>query len=272
MSAVANKVSVTVQLHPPDSALAMSCQLDPRDDRQPVLQAHLLGVLDFGAALALQQRLVYEAGGRRDRQIALLLCEHPACITVGRQGSRADIRLGPRGLASRRLTIRWVNRGGGAVIHSPGQLAVYPIVPLERRGWTVGAYIDRLQAGVLGALAELSLVSQARPEARGVWGRTGQLAAIGVAVKDWIGYHGVFVNVGVPGELLRLVNTDAIQRRPMSSLAIERQQTIKMTAVRECVLRHLSAAFECERYHLHTGHNFLPPALRGAHDSTARAG
>ncbi len=227
---------------------------------EPALQAHLLGVLDYGAALALQQRLVYEAGGRRDGQITLLLCEHPPCITVGRQGSRADVRLGPRGLASRRLTVRWVNRGGGAVIHAPGQLAVYPIVPLERRGWTVGAYLDRLQAGILAALAELCLSCHERPDARGVWGRTGQLAAVGVAVKDWIAYHGAFVHVGTPGELLRLVNTDLVEHRPMSSLSIERQQTIKMTTVRESLVRHLSATFECERYHLHSGHVLLPPS------------
>ena len=246
--------------------------LPPAEPAQPAVAAHLLGLVDYDAALALQQRLVYEVGGRADGQISLLLCEHPACITVGRQGSRADIRLGPRGLASRRLSVRWVNRGGGALMHAAGQLAIYPIVPLARRGWSVGEYLDRLQGGVLAALDELHLSCHVRPDARGVWGRTGQMAAIGVAVKDWIGYHGAFVHVDTPAELLRLVNSDLVEGRPMTSLVAERQQPVKMTAVREGLVRHLAAAFDCQRIHLFTGHVLLAPSVRDAHESAARAG
>jgi lipoyl(octanoyl) transferase len=243
-----------------------------RDAFPPVIAVHLLGTVDYDAALALQQRLVYEAGSRADGQISLLLCEHPACIAVGRQGSRADIRLGPRGLASRRLSVRWVNRGGGAMLHAPGQLAAYPIVPLGQRGWSVGEYLARLQRGVLAAVTELHLPCHGRPGVRGVWGRTGQIAALGVAVKDWTAYHGAFLNVDVPGELLRLVHADLVDRRPMSSLFAERQQPVKMTAVRESLVRHLAAAFDCPKVHLFTGHVLLAPSVRDAHESAARAG
>jgi lipoate-protein ligase B len=34
------------------------------------------------------------------------------------------------------------------VLHAPGQLAVYPIVPLGLFGWTVGEYLRRLQRGM----------------------------------------------------------------------------------------------------------------------------
>ncbi len=66
------------------------------------------------AALALQQRLVYEAGGRQDATITLLVCEHPPIITIGRGGSRAQLRASAAELASRQIEVRWVNRGGGA--------------------------------------------------------------------------------------------------------------------------------------------------------------
>src|SRR5262252_2625833 len=97
------------------------------------LQAYLLGTVDFDAALALQRQLVYQVGGERD-QAALVLCEHPAAITVGRQGSRAHILYEPEELHSLRWRVRWVNRGGGCLLHLPGQLAVYPILPLDRLG------------------------------------------------------------------------------------------------------------------------------------------
>ena len=80
-------------------------QIDPD---ATVAQFHLLGRVDFESVLALQQRLVFEAGESVGRQITVLICEHPEVLTIGRNGSRAHIRLSEQQLARRRLPIRWV--------------------------------------------------------------------------------------------------------------------------------------------------------------------
>ena len=107
--------------------------LGPSPYTDSALQVYLLGTVDFEAALTLQRRLVYQISGERSLA-ALILCEHPPLITVGRKGSRAHILCGPEELCARRWPIRWVNRGGGCLLHLPGQLAVYPILPLDRLG------------------------------------------------------------------------------------------------------------------------------------------
>src|SRR5688572_7460058 len=94
---------------------------------RPTVEAYLLGRIDFHACLTLQRRLVYETSGRRDGRISLILCEHPRSITVGRLGSWAHIRVDQRELESRQVPVHWTNRGGGCLVHLPGQLAVYPI-------------------------------------------------------------------------------------------------------------------------------------------------
>jgi len=236
----------------------------------PSLAAYLLGSVDFEICLALQQRLVYEAGGRQDGHISLLICEHLPAITVGRHGSRVDIRYSPRTLTSEGLIVRWVNRGGGALVHAPGQLAIYPIVPLAWHGWSVGDYLDRLQAGIAAALAELGFQGQPSEGGRGLWGRTGQISALGVSVKNWITYYGAYVNVSPARRLLSAVHSGTSRRSAMSSLAIERQQAVKMSRVREGLVRHLAAAFDSPRFHLHTGHALLAPA-EARHVTTARA-
>src|SRR5436190_1900312 len=109
---------------------------------------HLLGTVDFEDCLSLQRRLAYDALSRPDGRIVVLICEHPPLITIGRSGSRADVRLTAAELADRQLEIRNISRGGGAVLHSPGQLAIYPIVPLTLHGWTIGDYLRRLQVAV----------------------------------------------------------------------------------------------------------------------------
>ncbi|HEY1599179.1 MAG TPA: hypothetical protein VGG64_06225 [Pirellulales bacterium] len=244
-------------------------------DRQPVsavpaLAAYLLGSVDFDTCLALQQRLVYETEARRDGHISLLICEHPPAITMGRHGSRIDIRYSPRTLASEGLTVRWVNRGGGSLVHAPGQLAIYPIVPLAACGWNVGGFLDRLQQGIAAALSEVGFQGQAPDGQLGMWGRTGQIVAVGVAVKNWTTYYGAYVNVSPSRRILSAVQHGALKPVAMSSLAIERQQPVKMSRVREGLVRHLAEAFDCPRYHLHTGHALLAHA-RTRHGTSARA-
>ena len=82
---------------------------------EPVLQAYLLGAVDFEAVLALQRRLVYEIAGDR-RRAALVLCEHPPLVTVGRHGSRAHLLCEPEELRELHVVATMV---GGRWVHNP---------------------------------------------------------------------------------------------------------------------------------------------------------
>lgn len=236
----------------------------------PPLQAFLLGQVDFDACLALQQRLVYEAGAG-EQGITLLVCEHSPLITVGRSGSRTHIHFTSDELTSQQLIVRWLSRGGGCIAHLPGQLAIYPIVPLERFGWTVGEFLNRLQTGLLNTAVELGIPGTARQGWPGIWGRTGQLAEIGVAVKNWTTYHGAFLNVSPAMRVVRRIVTDREQNEPMSSLMVERQGSVKMSAVRAGIIRHLAEAFGAEQYHIHTSHPLLNRAASESRKTAARA-
>ena len=262
----------------------------------PALEAFLLGQVDFDVALALQQRLVEQSRDRDDGQVALLLCEHPTLITVGRGGSPSEVAMHSNLVRSRQIEVRWVNRGGGCLMHSPGQLAIYPIVPLRWHGFSVGEFLHRLQTGIIEALDDLNVPSQPMgtvpivasakmglspstpPLAKtasvpfpsrqphpspvaGVWGRTGQLAALGVAVRHWTTYYGAYLNVCPPMGLFRLVKSDPLGQKPMSCLVAERCGPVRMTGVRSALVCRLAERFGCDRYHLYTGH----PMLRRAY-------
>lgn len=236
----------------------------------PSVEAYMLGQVDFDACLSLQQRLVYEQSGRDDGQIALVICEHPPLVTVGRQGSRGHIRFDDRQLQSARLNLRWINRGGGCLLHTPGQLAVYPIVPLFWHGFSVGDYLGRLQQGLLAALADLKIVTSTRSNRFDIWGRCGKLATLGVAVKGWTSYFGAFLNVCPPMDAVHELLADP--DGAASSLATERQDPIRMPRVRESVVRHLAEAFGCQRYHYYTSHPLWQPAAPVEQRITAQAG
>src|SRR6266446_2064013 len=125
----------------------------------PALQAYLLGATEFDDVLRLQRRLVYDIAGDRSAA-ALVVCEHPPIITVGRDGSREHIRFERADLATRGWPIRWVNRGGGCLLHAPGQIAVYPILALDRSGMDLDGYLERLHNVVLDVLSAFDVAGE----------------------------------------------------------------------------------------------------------------
>jgi lipoyl(octanoyl) transferase len=219
------------------------------------LHVYLLGLVEFEAALQLQRRLVYHASGA-DPQAALLLCEHPPLITVGRQGSLAPILYDAEELQGRRWPVRWVNRGGGCLLHLPGQLAIYPILPLKKLALGLRDYLDRLHDVVVAVLGDFSVRARTRAGQAGVWVGDRPVAGVGVAVRDWVTWYGAFLNVHpdlVPFRLLRGAGDD----RPMTSLARERHGPVRMALVRQSLLEHFTHAFGLSRTSIFCSHPSL---------------
>ena len=231
------------------------------ESQTPALQAFLLGQVDFERVLALQQRLLAEAFDRDDGQITLLLCEHPTIVTIGRGGSAGQLAPQNSLLRHRQVEVRWVNRGGGCLVHCHGQLAIYPLVPLRWHGFSVGEFPQSFPRRHRQSPRRLEHAQQPVRPARNC-GRTGQLAAFGVAVRHWITYYGGYLNVCPAMGLFRMVENNSPDQPPMSCLTAERRGAAKMPAIRAALVERLAECFGCDRYHLYTGHPLLRTASR----------
>src|SRR5262249_1517896 len=183
----------------------------------PALQAYLLGPVEFEAALALQRRLVYQVTGD-PATAALVLCEHPPLITLGREARRATLPAAPADPRPRRWPVRWVNRGGGTLLHLPGQLAVYPVLSLAQLGLGLQDYLDRLQAVLLAVLDDFRIRGTLRPGRPGVWVNDRLIASVGVAARSWVTYYGAALNVNPDLRPFRLVHCGGPAAGPMTSL------------------------------------------------------
>ena len=86
------------------------------------------GFIDYLEAYSLQKQVVSEVikGGAN----TLLLCEHPAVLTLGRLASEENILLSREKIQKKGIKIVCVDRGGDVTLHCPGQLVVYPIFNL----------------------------------------------------------------------------------------------------------------------------------------------
>jgi lipoyl(octanoyl) transferase len=220
------------------------------------LQVYLLGMVEFDAALAVQRRLVYEVAGNPE-SAALVLCEHPPTLTIGREGSWRHVSADPIEFRTRRWPVRWVNRGGGCILQTPGQLAIYPILPLDRLGMGLRAYLDRLGEVLIDVLDEFSMRAHSRTPAPAVWVSGRPIAKLGVAVRNWVSYYGAFLNINPDLELFRMVDRKIETGGMMTSLERERHGPLRSSMVRERVIEYFAEQFGFTQTYLFTEHPLL---------------
>jgi lipoyl(octanoyl) transferase len=220
------------------------------------LEIYLLGQVDFLELQLLQRRIVYEQGEREGA--ALLLCEHPPTISVGRAGSRAHIIVDDEALRNLGIRVHWTNRGGGCNLHLPGQLSVYLIMPLTP-ALNLATYLERLHRAVLDLLDEFELRGSVRHDLPGVFLGPSRVAMVGVAVTRWIAYHGMTINVGPYLDLFDILQEPGIGTAPLRQTSMEsrRQRQAPMPKVRESLIRHLEHALGLERHHVYTSHPLI---------------
>jgi lipoyl(octanoyl) transferase len=228
----------------------------PFGPAEPALQAYLLGSVDFGAALDLQRLLAYQVAGDRG-QAVVILCEHPPLITIGRQGSHNHVQFEPEELHVRGWRVRWVNRGGGTLLHLPGQLAIYPILPLDRLGLGIDGYMATLESVLLAVLDDFSVRPDAPHGSSGIRVGGRLIADFGVAVRDWVTYYGAVLNVNPDLDLYRRVRCGVPADGAMTSLERERRGPLRAALVRERFLEHFAAYFRFGRTSLLFHHSSL---------------
>jgi len=222
----------------------------------------LLGLVDFEEVQQLQRRMVYELGERGGA--ALVLCEHPPTISVGRSGSRIHITADDAELRAMGIKMHWVNRGGGCILHLPGQLAAYVILPLRPPALDVRGYLDGLHDAILRVLDEFDLSGSLDPALPGVFLQGSRIATVGVAVNRWIAYHGLTLNVGPFLEPFELIAEPGRGPQPLRQTSMEsrRQRPAPMSRVRESLMRQVETVFGLERHHVYTHHPLIRRKVR----------
>lgn len=115
------------------------------------------------------------------------LVEHPPVYTLG---LAADPAHGPR-LASD-IPVVQVERGGEITYHGPGQVVLYTLVDLARRGIKVREFVRLLEKAVLELLEGRGEVRTGAP---GVYVDGAKVAALGIRVTRGCAFHGLSLNV-----------------------------------------------------------------------------
>ena len=157
--------------------------------------------ISYEAARTLQHELVEKRAQDLIPDTVLFL-EHKSVVTQGRGLQFTGVerpRHMPVPVLPAGIEFAESERGGDLTWHGPGQLVIYPIVKLDGSGFgpdhDVTAFLRKIEAVLISELASLGLKASAHENATGVWIGDRKIASMGIAVRKWVSYHGIALNV-----------------------------------------------------------------------------
>jgi lipoyl(octanoyl) transferase len=173
---------------------------------------------------------------------ALLLLQHEPCYTLGRGASLEHLHFDP---AAPPLPLHRIDRGGEVTHHAPGQLVLYPVLDLRRRGADLHLYLRQLEQVVIDLLAELGLRGERVAGRTGVWLEGRKVAAIGVGARRWISQHGLALNVEMPLDGFAAITPCGLSGLPVGRLSDWRPNCTAASLAPE-LLRHAARCLDLE--------------------------
>ena len=216
------------------------------------IRARWLGRIGYREAWTLQKKLLEErATGAIEDQ--LLLLEHDAVLTLGRQADESHVLASLRELRRRGIEVIPVERGGEVTYHGPGQLVAYPIIRLGDRGILVRPLVTALEAAMIATCDALGVQAFRRDGHPGCWvdgeperGRPHRkIGALGLRIERGVSYHGIALNIDVDLRDFDLIDPCGMPGLVSTSIAEELGRTAEppSTAAVERAGDHFAAAF-----------------------------
>jgi lipoyl(octanoyl) transferase len=141
-----------------------------------------LGRVEYEPTLAAMRAFNIQRTETTEDELWIL--EHPPVYTLGQGAPECAVQNGIPVLRS--------DRGGEITYHGPGQIVLYALVDLARRGIKVKRFVWLLEQAVIELLGGRG---ERRPGAPGVYVEGAKVAALGIRVSRGRAYHGLALNV-----------------------------------------------------------------------------
>ncbi len=206
---------------------------------EAVLKIIDLGRMGYQEALEVQRKTLEQRiqGLIPD---TLLFVEHQPVYTVGRGWTKdkpapSHVMVPNKG----QIPVYSVERGGQMTFHGPGQLVGYPIIALSHKD--IRKYLRDLERVLIRGISTTFPGIELRPcpanlelEAgqleTGVWVGDQKISSIGIAVKQWVSYHGFAINLNPELAYFSAIEPCGFQGEILTSLAelTHEQNTAKL--------------------------------------------
>jgi lipoyl(octanoyl) transferase len=200
------------------------------------------GVLAYEDALKLQLEL-HKSVALGKSPGTILFVEHPEVITVGRNAGLEDFKETPAQLEQSGVNVVRIERGGQLTAHMPGQLVVYPILPIKKFSTGAKDFVHFIEKWVMAALNDFDIDGYVDEQYPGVWVGRRKICAVGVRIKDRVSMHGFALNVNNELSLFDKIVPCGIKDRGITSMCDVLGTEVDLGSVKSSLLELLKVRF-----------------------------
>ena len=173
-----------------------------------------LGISEFKDTWNLQKEL-QEKRILGEIEDQLILVEHPAVYTLGKNASKEHILKRREG-----VSVVQTDRGGNITFHGPGQLVGYPILDLNFYKRSITWYMRELEQLMIDVLKEYGIEGSTKKGLTGTWVKDHKIAALGVRISRWVTMHGFSLNISPDLSYYQDIIPCGIQEYGVTSMAM----------------------------------------------------
>ena len=175
---------------------------------------------------ALTRRIAGEIGD------TVFLVEHPHVYTYGRGSNLAELMPVTPVESHTPVELVPVERGGGVTYHGPGQLVAYPILDVRQKTGDMHKFLRWLEDVIIGTISPWGLIGNHHPTHTGVWVQNRKIASLGVAVRQWISYHGIALNITTDLRYFGAIHPCGLSPDVMTSMEQVTGESVSLTDVK----------------------------------------
>ena len=214
------------------------------------------GILSYEEAYLLQKKILAEKKQNKGDDF-ILLVEHPDVFTIGRSGSRKNILADEDIIKNRGVKIIDVDRGGDITFHGRGQFVAYPIFDLNNHVKDIRLFIRNLERVLELTMFGYGLIANKEEKDTGLWVGGKKICFIGIAISNWITYHGISINVNVDLNYFSMIRPCGIDGLRVSNLQSILKRTIDINLLKERFLEKCCEVFGFERPYRYSENAFM---------------
>ncbi len=161
------------------------------------------------------------------------LLEHEPVFTLGRNGKKEHI------LSETNIPIVEIDRGGQVTYHGPGQLIIYLMIDIKRRGLGVRQLVTLIEQSIISTLSEYHLNACSKKDAPGVYIDDAKIAALGLRIKKGCSFHGLSLNLNMDLTPFKQINPCGYKNLEVIQLS-DYIEDIELSKIQQQLTSHLA--------------------------------
>lgn len=191
-----------------------------------------LGLQDY---LQTHERMVAFTASRNEQtQDELWFLQHPQVFTQGQAGKAEHV------LMPGDIPVVQTDRGGQVTYHGPGQLVVYLMVDISRKGLGPRQLVTAIEQAIVECLKKWHIEAAPKADAPGVYVRERKIASLGLRIKQGRSFHGLALNIDMDLEPFHRINPCGYAGMEMTQVKAETDVELCFESIAEALQHQLA--------------------------------